>query len=178
MERAGPQRRTFDGARVRRVSPGLSRAALWLAFFCAVVPFLPELLGYGARAPGGADALLAATRDAMAYWLAGAGLCVVAALTASRGFTEPVTVTLDARCLYVATKRLERRTPRWMIEDVHPVRPQRREVWLQLSSGRVVRLVFETPDQARRLTEALAKPQRSGGRRAGSQDRAALRTSS
>lgn len=160
MERAG-RRRTFDGVRLRRTSPGLARAALWLALVCACVPFLPELLASGRQVPGGA-ALLAVTRDAVAYWFVGAGVLVVAAWLASRGMTQPVVVALDSRCLYVATKRLERRTPRWMIQDV--VAPRRmsgsssREVRLHLSSGRTVHLVFDDAARARELTDALGQP--------------------
>ncbi len=153
----------LGGARVRHVSPELSRAAIWLAVLCACVPFLPELVAPGSRLPGGA-ALTSATRDAASYWLAGAAACLVGAWLASRGITEAVTVRLDARCLYVTTKRIERRTPRWMIEDVFLVPPRRREVWLPLSSGRTYRLVFATAEQARELAAALAPA--PGGRSA------------
>jgi hypothetical protein len=169
MERAGLRQRTFDGVRVRHVSPGLARAALWLALVCASAPFLPELLARGSALP---STLLALTRGAASWWLAGAAACVVAAWLAARGVTEAATVLLDARCLYVATRRRERRTPLWMIEHVVAVPPLRREVRLHLTTGRTVHLVLATPAQARGLTDALAAPaQRRRARSADPADR-------
>jgi hypothetical protein len=168
MERAGSRRRTFEGVRVRHVSPGVSRAAIWLALVCVCTPFLPEMLAGRSRLPDG-SALLAATRDAAPGWFAIAAVCAAAAWLAARGLTEPVTVRLDSRCLYVATRRLERRTPRWMIEDVVVARPERREVQLELSSGRTIHLVHADAERARRFVEALgagpggrAAPRRDG----------------
>lgn len=150
MERAGPRRKTFEGARERRTSPGLARAGIWLALICGTVPLLPDLFA-GSRA----GPLFAATRGLAVVWLAAAGACLLAAWIARRGIAVPVTVALDSRCLYVATRRLERRIPRARIEEAATRPSDRREAVLLESSGHLRILVFRTPDQARKLVDAL-----------------------
>jgi hypothetical protein len=153
MERAGLATTTID-ARVRRVFPGLARAALWLALACACAPFLPELVAEGS--PAGSP-IVAATRDAATYWLLGAAALAASAWLASRGFTEPAQIRLDARCIYIVAGRIERRAPRWMIQDV-AVSSRRREVHILLSSGKSYQLLFATPDAAHKLADALTAP--------------------